>query len=148
MTTIKAFITKHPVPTYYAPGFAISWAGVLWIIGGPGRIPGTPEEIARLFPVACLATVAGPSLAGILLVAMLMHASLDFFWLISTPAGIAGGPLATWYLAWAALLLIVVAAVAVTDRGHLVAGEAGPQTTGAQASRQLLRRRAVRSGGP
>jgi hypothetical protein len=56
---------------------------------------------------------------GSLLVAMLMHASLDFFWLISMPGGIAAGPLATWYLAWAAPLWIVVAVVALANRGRL-----------------------------
>ena len=39
--TIKAFITNHPVLTYYALVFAISWGGILLIVGGPGGIPGT-----------------------------------------------------------------------------------------------------------
>jgi membrane protease YdiL (CAAX protease family) len=56
---------------------------------------------------------------GSLLVAMLMHASLVAFWLISTPLAIAGVAIVTWYLVWAAVLWVVVAAVAVTNRGHL-----------------------------
>jgi len=305
MKTIKAFITRHPVLAYYVLVFAISWGGVLLVIGGPGRIPGTAEEIAKIFPVAYLATVAGPSLAGVLLtgpvggragfrellsrllrwrvaarwyavallaaplsvlatllalsllwpeflpgvlanggkasasflgmglggvaglaifngfaeelgwtgfaiprlrlrygvfatgltagllwgawhfasniymsaasagavplalfmaallfsflppfrvlmvwvydrtgsllVAMLMHASLDFFWLISTPTGIAGAPLATWYVAWAILLWLVVAAVALATRGQLSRQPLGA----AQLSRQPTRRRAA-----
>src|SRR5215208_4755877 len=40
---------------------------MLLIIGGVGAIPGTAEETAKLFPAVYLVTVAGPSLAGILL---------------------------------------------------------------------------------
>jgi len=65
--TIKAFITQHPVLTYYALTFVISWGGVLLVVGGPGGIPGTPEEFKRLLPFAIPALLAGPSVAGILL---------------------------------------------------------------------------------
>lgn len=58
-----------------------------------------------------------------LFLAYLMHASLDFFWLISTPTGIAGVNLATWYIVWAAVLWIVVGAVAVINVGHLSRSE-------------------------
>ena len=64
MTASKALITRHPVPVYFALTFAISWGATLLVIGGPGRIPATPEEIPRLFPAVYLATVAGPSLGG------------------------------------------------------------------------------------
>lgn len=67
MTTITTFIKKHPVLSYFVFAFAISWSGVLLVIGGPGRIPATPEEIPRLFLAVYLATVAGPSLAALLL---------------------------------------------------------------------------------
>src|SRR5436190_21889971 len=70
MTPIKAFIKRHAVLTYYAVAFTISWGGVVWIFGGPSRIPATPEEIARLFPVAYLITVVGPSLTSILLIGL------------------------------------------------------------------------------
>ena len=40
--------------------FAISWGGMLPIIGGPGAIPGTAEETTKLFPAVYLVTVAGP----------------------------------------------------------------------------------------
>jgi hypothetical protein len=54
-----------------------------------------------------------------LLVAVLMHASLDAFWLASTPHGMTAMALVAWYLAWAALLWALVAAVGVANRGRL-----------------------------
>ena len=67
MTKLKAFTGQHPVLAYYVLTFAISWGGLLLAIGGPGGIPGTPEEFERLFPFAILAMLAGPSVTGILL---------------------------------------------------------------------------------
>jgi uncharacterized protein len=68
---MKTFIKKHSVPSYYVLTFAISWVGVLLVIGGPGRIPGTPEETTKLFPTVYLVTVAGPSLGGILMTGLI-----------------------------------------------------------------------------
>jgi membrane protease YdiL (CAAX protease family) len=67
MTSIKAFAKRHPVLTYYALTFAISWGGLLLVIGGPGGIPGAPEQFETLLPVVSLALVAGPSVASVLL---------------------------------------------------------------------------------
>jgi uncharacterized protein len=67
VTTIRAFIKSHPVLSYFVLAFAISWGGILPIIGGVGAIPGTAEETTKLFPAVYLVTVAGPSLAGLLL---------------------------------------------------------------------------------
>lgn len=67
MTTIKAFIERHPLPTYFALAFAISWGAVLLVIGGSGGIPGTTEQTGRLLPLVVLAMLVGPSVAGILL---------------------------------------------------------------------------------
>jgi membrane protease YdiL (CAAX protease family) len=66
-TTITAFVTRHPVPTFYALAFAISWAGILLVIGGPGAFPGTPEQVERLFLPVMLAWLAGPSVASIVM---------------------------------------------------------------------------------
>ena len=66
MTTIRALITRYPVPTYFALTFALSWGGVL-IVVGPDRIPGTSEQLETLFPFAFLAMLVGPSVAGVLL---------------------------------------------------------------------------------
>jgi CAAX protease family protein len=67
MKRIKALIVRRPVLTYYILTFAISWGCMLLVIGGPGGIPGAPEQVARLLPFAILALLAGPSLAGLLL---------------------------------------------------------------------------------
>jgi membrane protease YdiL (CAAX protease family) len=66
MTTITAFIKRHPVLTYFALTFAISWGCVLMVIG-PGGILGTTELSEVLMPFAYLAMLLGPSVAGILL---------------------------------------------------------------------------------
>jgi uncharacterized protein len=67
MATVKAYIKGHPVLSYYALVFAISWGGILLVIGGPGAIPGTRDEIETLMPFALLTLFAGPSVAGLLL---------------------------------------------------------------------------------
>lgn len=71
MNTIHAFIRRHTVLSYYAVVFAISWGGILIVIGGPGAIPGSPEQAERLMPAALLALFAGPSIAGLLLTGLL-----------------------------------------------------------------------------
>jgi uncharacterized protein len=66
MTTIKAFIRTHPVLSYYSVVFAISWGGVVMVVG-PGGFPGTREEVGSLMPVVILAFLVGPALGGPLL---------------------------------------------------------------------------------
>ena len=51
MTTITSFIKRHPLLTYFALTFAISWGGVLLVIGGPGAIPGNGEATEALLPL-------------------------------------------------------------------------------------------------
>lgn len=36
MTNSRTFIRQHPALTFYALAFAISWGGVLMVVGGPG----------------------------------------------------------------------------------------------------------------
>jgi membrane protease YdiL (CAAX protease family) len=68
VSSLKAFIKKHPVLTYYALVFAMSWGGILLIVGGPGGIPGSSEEVEMLMPPVLLALFAGPSVAGLLMI--------------------------------------------------------------------------------
>jgi len=65
--SIPAFIKRHSVWTYFALTFAISWGGVLLVIGGPGGITGTSGQFDTLLPFVILTLLAGPSTAGILL---------------------------------------------------------------------------------
>ena len=67
MKTVRAFVKRHPVLSFYALVFAISWGGLLLVVGGPDGISATPEQVERLLLPALLATFAGPSIAGIVL---------------------------------------------------------------------------------
>ena len=71
MTTIKALVARHPVATYFALTFAISWGGVLLVIGGPSGTRGIKAQDNPLFPFAVLAMLAGPSVTGLLLTALI-----------------------------------------------------------------------------
>ena len=70
MTTIKALIKSHPLLSYFALAFAISWGAIL-IVVGPGGILGTKEIPEVLMPFLYLAMLVGPSVAGILLTGLL-----------------------------------------------------------------------------
>jgi len=72
MKTIRAFIKRHPVLSYYAMVFAISWGGILLVVGlGPGGIPATKEQVGALMPFMLLALFAGPSVAGLVMTGLL-----------------------------------------------------------------------------
>ena len=66
MSDVIAFIRRHPVATYFALTFAISWGGFLLVVG-PGGFASTSWETDERFPLAVLAMLAGPSTAGLLL---------------------------------------------------------------------------------
>lgn len=66
MSTIETFIKQHPLLTFYALAFALSWGGILAVVGGPSGYPGTPEHVEQLFLLVMLAWLAGPSVASIL----------------------------------------------------------------------------------
>jgi membrane protease YdiL (CAAX protease family) len=70
MRRIIAFITRHPALTYFALTLTISWGAVLFVIGGLAGIPGTMADNDPLFPRVLLAMLAGPSIAGIVLTAI------------------------------------------------------------------------------
>jgi uncharacterized protein len=65
MMAVKAIIKRRPVATYFALAFAISWGGLLVVVG-PGGIPGTTEQTETLLPFVVLAMLVGPSVASIL----------------------------------------------------------------------------------
>ena len=64
--TMKAFITRHPVAAYFALTFGISWGGFLLVVGS-GGFASTSWQTDVRFPLAVLAMLAGPSVAGVLL---------------------------------------------------------------------------------
>lgn len=70
MTTVSALIKRHPVIAYFSLTFAISWGGVL-IVVGPSGLPGTPRQFEELLPTAIVAMLAGPLIAGILLMGLI-----------------------------------------------------------------------------
>jgi uncharacterized protein len=67
VSTIKAFIKSHPLLSYFALTFAITWSLFVFAVGGPGGIPATKEEFTTLPLLAILAVLVGPSVSGILL---------------------------------------------------------------------------------
>jgi uncharacterized protein len=70
MSTIEAFIKRHPVPIYYALVFAISWGGMLMAVG-PSGFFSTKANPVVLAQFVYLAALAGPSVAGILMTGLL-----------------------------------------------------------------------------
>lgn len=70
MTTIRSFIQRHPVLAYYVLTFAISWGGML-LVGARGILTGANWQTDPQFPVAVLAMLAGPPVAGILLTVLI-----------------------------------------------------------------------------
>src|SRR5918995_4865594 len=71
MKTIGTFIKRHPLLSFYALAFAITWGGLIMVVGGPSEILGTPELLGRRFALVMLAWLAGPSVAGILMTGLL-----------------------------------------------------------------------------
>jgi membrane protease YdiL (CAAX protease family) len=68
---LRILTRSHPVLTYFALTFAISWGGVLAVVGGSGGMTGTEPTSDSRFLYAVLAMLAGPSIAGIFMTAVL-----------------------------------------------------------------------------
>lgn len=66
MTGIKSFIIRHPVLTYFAITFIISWGGVL-ILGTPYGMPATPDQSAKVWPIVFMPYFLGPVIASLLM---------------------------------------------------------------------------------
>ena len=64
-------LSRRPVSTYFALTFLISWGGVLAVVGlGYGRLLVTPEELEPLLAYAVLVMLAGPVVAGPLMIGL------------------------------------------------------------------------------
>jgi membrane protease YdiL (CAAX protease family) len=66
VAAVQNFIKKVPVLAYYVVVFAISWGGILMVLG-PGGLPMTAGGFEAVPLSALLTYLAGPSVAGILL---------------------------------------------------------------------------------
>lgn len=66
MTRIRAFVQDHPAASYFALTFAISWGGLVAIVG-PAHVVGTKQEFERLFPLVLPFLVLGPSVTGLVM---------------------------------------------------------------------------------
>jgi uncharacterized protein len=66
MSAITAFVKRHPVLTYYALTFAISWGGVL-MLGAPYGMPTSNAQFQKVWPIVFIPYFLGPSLASLLL---------------------------------------------------------------------------------
>ena len=64
---LSSFVKGHPVISYCALAFAISWGAILLAVGlGPGGFSATPQQFQEDVPYAVPAMILGPGLAGIL----------------------------------------------------------------------------------
>jgi membrane protease YdiL (CAAX protease family) len=77
MPTMKALLRRHPVLTFYAVVFAISWGGFFIAVG-----PTTDMSVVELPPAALLSMVAGPIVACILMIG-LVHGKAGYRELLS-----------------------------------------------------------------
>jgi membrane protease YdiL (CAAX protease family) len=66
MLKISDFTKQHPLLTYVALTFAISWGGILSVVAR-GGFAVNGEQSERLFILMYMAMLAGPSIAGIVL---------------------------------------------------------------------------------
>jgi len=62
MSTMKVFMTRHPVATYFALTLTISWGGVLAVLGP--SIRDTREEFEKLLSLAFLPMLPAPASQG------------------------------------------------------------------------------------
>src|SRR5829696_3999721 len=69
MKTIKSLIKRHPLLSYFALTFAITWVGFVLAVG-PGRIPATKEQFTTMPLGAILSVLVGPSVSGIVLTSL------------------------------------------------------------------------------
>src|SRR5436190_1372431 len=66
---MATFIRKRPLLAYYVLTFALSWGGFLLVVG-PGSLVNTNWQAQGKFLAAVLVMLAGPSIAGLLLIGL------------------------------------------------------------------------------
>jgi uncharacterized protein len=72
MKTIRAFINSHPVLSFYALAFAITWGTILFVVGlGPNTILATKGQYSTMMAFLYPMMLVGPSVAAIVLTGLL-----------------------------------------------------------------------------
>jgi len=61
-----AYARRHPLLAFYALVFVISWGGILLIVGPGGFL--TTTGTSAIFPAVGVASILGPSIAGLLMI--------------------------------------------------------------------------------
>lgn len=69
MTAMKTFIKQYAVLTYFILTFVITWGGMVMVVG-PSGFPITAAQFETAGPLVYLAMLVGPSVAGILMTAL------------------------------------------------------------------------------
>jgi len=64
------FTRKHSIAIYFILTFVISW-GIIILIAGPNNIPINSEKSKDILPLLYVSMLLGPSLAGILMIALI-----------------------------------------------------------------------------
>jgi len=78
---MKILIQKYAVAAYFALTFAVSWGGILLVVGGPSGFTGGAAQEDPRFPLVYLAMLAGPATAGILMTVFAGRSGRrDFLW--------------------------------------------------------------------
>jgi membrane protease YdiL (CAAX protease family) len=67
MTSVRAFVNRYAVQIYYLLTFAISWGGILVVVGGPSGLTEASQNFDAQLPMGILAMLLGPSISGILM---------------------------------------------------------------------------------
>ncbi len=70
MSGVRAFSKKYPVLFYYLLAFVLSWVGILVVIAVKGGLPADKQELEAVLPVAIFSMLGGPSLAGLISIAL------------------------------------------------------------------------------
>jgi membrane protease YdiL (CAAX protease family) len=59
MLAASSLIRRYPVASYFVLAYGLAWAGILVVVA-PTGVPGSEEEVSRLFLLVFLANLAGP----------------------------------------------------------------------------------------
>lgn len=70
MSSIQEWVDKYSVAAFCATTFFLSWGSLYWYVGGIEGFPALPATTDDALLIVVLATLLGPSMAGILVIYM------------------------------------------------------------------------------